>query len=200
MPGGLPRPVKTGMYVKAPNGLRLRHRRVRRLVAKMHESMPWLAPADLPACRAWAELEILGARAFAELETNGITNTAGEPRRLLGEYRQLRQAQLAYERDLGMTPAARMALRVNDSRARSTDLLAQLADEAAKRNGGVEEKDGGPSKNGRGTAKKHRDLAHVADADPPPRARKMFERPPAVLGPVPSPFPEADPPAPPARS
>src|SRR5436309_8722112 len=122
-------PITTGLYVRAANGLKLRHRRVRRLVAKMHAAMPWLAAADLPACRAWAELEILGARAFAELEENGITNAAGEPRRLLGEFRQLRQAQLAFERDLGMTPAARMSLRVGDSRARSTDILTALADE-----------------------------------------------------------------------
>ena len=61
-------PITTGLYVKAASGLKLRHRKVRRLVAKMHAGMPWLAPADLPACRAWAELEILGARAFAELE------------------------------------------------------------------------------------------------------------------------------------
>ena len=53
-------PIRTGIYVKAPNGLRLRSRKVRRLVGKMHAEMPWLAPADLPACRAWAEMELLG--------------------------------------------------------------------------------------------------------------------------------------------
>ncbi len=80
---------------------------MRRLVRKLRVEMPWIAQADLPACRAWAELEILGSRAFAELDANGITNEAGEPRRLLGEFRQLRQAQLAYERELELTPAAR---------------------------------------------------------------------------------------------
>jgi hypothetical protein len=125
-------PLKTGLYVKAESGLKLRHRKVRRLITKMHAAMPWLEPADQPACRAWAELEILGARAFAELETNGITNAAGEPRRLLGEFRQLRQAQLAYERDLGMTPAARMSLRLGDSRARTQDVVALLAEAASR--------------------------------------------------------------------
>src|SRR5204863_9552884 len=105
-------PVKTGLYVRAESGLKLRHRKVRRLVTKMRAAMPWLADADLPACRAWAELELLGAQAFAELHENGITTPKGEPRRLLAEFRQLRTAQLAYERDLGMTPAARMSLRV----------------------------------------------------------------------------------------
>lgn len=128
-------PVKSGLYVKAPNGLKLRHRKVRRLVTKMRASMPWLADADQPACRAWAELELLGARAFAELETNGITTAKGEPRRLLAEFRQLRQAQLAYERDLGMTPSARMSLRVGDSKARATDVVSLLAQQAKQAGG-----------------------------------------------------------------
>ena len=91
--------------------------------------------ADQPACRAWAELELLGARAFAELETNGITTAKGEPRRLLVEFRQLRQAQLAYERDLGMTPSARMSLRVGDSKARATDVVSLLAQQAKQAGG-----------------------------------------------------------------
>src|ERR1039457_5541721 len=56
----------TGLYVKAPSGMRLRHRKIRRLVEKMRTEMPWIEPSDLPACRAWAELEILGACAFSE--------------------------------------------------------------------------------------------------------------------------------------
>jgi hypothetical protein len=87
----------------------------------MRAVMPWLDDSDIPAARAWAELEILGATAFADLIKRGMTTDKGEPRRLLAEYRQLRQAQLGYERDLGMTPASRMSLRVGDSKARSLD-------------------------------------------------------------------------------
>ncbi len=116
---GNQRAAKHSLYVKSPNGLRLRYRRVRRLVRKMQNVMPWLDPADDPACRAWAEMEILGAYAFTDLMERGLTNKKGDPRRLLGEFRQLRQAQLAYERDLGMTPAARMALKVGNSRAKA---------------------------------------------------------------------------------
>jgi len=79
----------------------LRHRKVRGSSKKMRAEMPCLAPPDIPACRGWAELEILGARGFAELEANGLTNAAGEPRRL-ADYRQLRVGPHAYERDLGM--------------------------------------------------------------------------------------------------
>jgi hypothetical protein len=54
-------------------------------------------PADEPACRVWAELEILADRAFIILQTIGIIDRAGNPKRLLTDFRQLRQAQLAYE-------------------------------------------------------------------------------------------------------
>ncbi len=118
---GNQRAVKHGLYVKAPSGLKLRYRKVRRLVNKMKAVMPWLDAADDPACRAWAELEILGAYAFADLTERGLTNRKGEPRRLLAEFRMLRQAQLAFERELGMTPAARLGLRVADSRGRAYD-------------------------------------------------------------------------------
>lgn len=97
------RRAETGLYMKAPSGMRLRHRKVRRLVEKMRAEMPWLESSDIPACRAWAELEILGASALNELVDGGLLNDEGEPRRLLSDFRQLRQLQLAYERDLGMT-------------------------------------------------------------------------------------------------
>lgn len=115
----------TGLYVKANSGMRVSHRRVRRLVEKMRTEMPWLEPSDLPACRAWAELEILGAYAFSELLGSGLLNAEGEPRRLLTDFRQLRQVQLSYARDLGMTPAARMAIKANGTRA-SLDLAAMM--------------------------------------------------------------------------
>lgn len=104
--------VSHGLFVKAESGRRLRDRRVRRLVARVRASMTWLMDSDVPAVRAWSELEIIGASVFADLVMNGLTNSQGDPRRLLGEYRMLRQTQLAYERELGMTPAARASLGV----------------------------------------------------------------------------------------
>lgn len=41
----------------------------------------------------------------------------------------------AYERELGMTPASRIALRVDDSRARSLDVAAELAELHRERQG-----------------------------------------------------------------
>src|SRR2546422_7307111 len=103
-------PIKTGLYVRATSGQRLRDRKVGRLVHKLQVVMPWLATADEPACRAWAQLEVLATLAFAELRTNGLTTPRGEPRRMLDEYRKLRTAQLRYQHALGMTPQARNEL------------------------------------------------------------------------------------------
>lgn len=119
-------PRTHGLYA-ARSGLALRARRVRRLVARMFNVMPWLDEVDRPAARGWAELEIIAAQVFTDLDTKGITSDKGEPRRLLAEYRQLKQAQLAYERELGMTPAARMSLRVGSARGRAFDAAAEAA-------------------------------------------------------------------------
>src|SRR2546427_12148148 len=100
-------PIKTGLYVRATSGQRLRDRKVGRLVHKLQVVMPWLAAADEPACRAWAQLEVLATLAFAELRKNGLTNGRGEPARMLDELRKLRTAQLRHQHAPGMSPAAR---------------------------------------------------------------------------------------------
>jgi hypothetical protein len=115
----------TGLYVKAANGVRLRDRKVQRLVRKMQSVTPWLEEADVPACRGWAELEILSSTVFAELKRGGVLNKDGEERRLLNDYRGLRQTQLSYERELGMTPAARLAIKADGTRA-ALDLVAAM--------------------------------------------------------------------------
>lgn len=130
------RHAETGLYMKAASGMRVRHRKVRRLVEKMRAEMPWIESSDLPACRAWAELEILGAYAFSELVGAGLLNAEAEPRRLLTDFRQLRQVQLSYERELGMTPAARMAIKASGTRA-ALDLVAMIAKSAEEMGNGA---------------------------------------------------------------
>jgi len=61
----------------------------------------------------------------------GLLNAEGEPRRLLTDFRQLRQVQLSYERELGMTPAARMAIKASGTRA-ALDLVAMMAKPAGE--------------------------------------------------------------------
>jgi hypothetical protein len=109
--------AKTGIYVKAAPGLRLRDKKVERLARKMRTVMEWLQPSDMPAARAWAELEYLSGQVYAALRSYGVVNPSGEARRLLDDYRKLRLAQAIFARELGMTPAARMAIKANSGRA-----------------------------------------------------------------------------------
>lgn len=126
MPPPRQRRAQTGLYVKSASGLKLRDRKVQKLVRVMRVAMPWLEEADIPACRAWAQLEILADIAYAMLQRLSIVSDKYEPRRLLTDYRQLRQTQLSYARDLGMTPAARMAIKASGTKA-TLDLPAQMA-------------------------------------------------------------------------
>ena len=100
----------------------------------MYETMVWLTESDRPAARSWAELEIIGASVFGDLLTRGYVNEQGEPRKLLNDWRLLKQTQLAYERELGMTPAARAAMRVDaltgdDLAARASKLRSGVSDD-----------------------------------------------------------------------
>jgi len=116
-----------GLYATATDGtaLRVRAQRVRRIVAVMRREMPWLTPADTPAMKGWAELEVLSATVFAWLLKLNVLNGEGEPRRLLSEHRQLKLAQLQYETALGMTPLSRAQLKLNTTRA-AFDLPAEM--------------------------------------------------------------------------
>ncbi|HUY39801.1 MAG TPA: hypothetical protein VNF29_05060 [Candidatus Binataceae bacterium] len=98
----------------------------------MRIAMPWLDDIDVPAARAWSQLEILADRAFAYLRALDIVNAKDEPRRLLDELRKLRLAQLGFARELGMTPAARMAIKATGQRA-AFDITAALAGDDAER-------------------------------------------------------------------
>lgn len=77
------RQASTGIYVRGSRGLQLRDQRVRKLVSRMRTAMPWLEDSDLPACRAWSELEVLASRAYGELLDNGLVNEHGQPRNMI---------------------------------------------------------------------------------------------------------------------
>ena len=99
---------------------------------------PWLEPSDESTARAYCELEILSAAIFAAMTTPGEGGvTLGvmkrtpdgkdlEVRRLVDAHRQMKQAQLAYARELGLTPLARAQLKVNGTRA-AFDLPGSMA-------------------------------------------------------------------------
>jgi len=107
----------TGVYIKSPNGLKLRDERVRRLVRRVRNVMPWLEDADVAALRAWAQFEILADQCHAYIRRVGVFNEKGNIRDALAHFRLLRSAPLAYARELGMTPAARMAIHADGTTA-----------------------------------------------------------------------------------
>jgi hypothetical protein len=116
----------TGLYCRSPAGLRLRDKKVERLVRKMRTEMHWVEPSDFPMMRAWAELEVLATRVYAELRDQGVINAGCDTRRLLDDYRKLRATQITLSRELGMSPASRMAFRATGTRT-AFDLAAQMA-------------------------------------------------------------------------
>lgn len=127
-----PKRASTGLYVKAAPGLKLRDRKVTRLAVKVRAIMPWLEPVDGPTVRVWCELEYLAGQVYAALRSYGAVNPHGEARRLIDDYRKLRLAQAVFARELGMTPASRMAIKAISGRA-PLDLAAAMA------NGDVED-------------------------------------------------------------
>lgn len=110
-----------------------RDQRVRRLTRKVRNLMPWLEDSDGPAVKAWAELEVLAAIAYANLREAGILTPDGEPRAMLDSYQRLRKAQLAFERELGMTPSARMTLKASGKR--TLDLVGAMDAEVVEDDG-----------------------------------------------------------------
>jgi phage terminase small subunit len=94
---------------------------------------PWIEPSDESTARAYCELEIMGAQIFAALSKMGDsvvrTTTDGKDldvRRLVDAHRQNKLAQLAFARELGLTPAARMAIKATGTHA-AIDLAGQMA-------------------------------------------------------------------------
>jgi hypothetical protein len=116
----------SGLYIKAQAGLKLRDKRVERLARKVRGLCHWLEPSDYPMVRAWSEMETLAGQAYAVLRGLGMLTSDGEGKRLLHDYRLLRQTQAMLARELGMTPAARTAIGASGKRA-TFDLAAAMA-------------------------------------------------------------------------
>jgi hypothetical protein len=68
------------VYVRSKPGLRLRDRKVERLARKMRGRMPWLEDSDMPAARAWAELEYLCGSVYAEIRNQDADSTGQRAR------------------------------------------------------------------------------------------------------------------------
>jgi hypothetical protein len=138
-PAERPQRAKTGIYVKAAPGLKLRDRKVTRLAMRVRTALPWLTSADAPCLRAWCEFEFLAGQIYAALRALGVLNKAQEARRLLDDYRKLRLAQVVLARELGLTPRARQELKVG-----SDGMAFDLAEPAVTRAVAISEQRGAP--------------------------------------------------------
>jgi hypothetical protein len=120
--------------------LAVRLRSIQRITGQVYNVMPWLSEADRPTVRSWAELEIITSDVFNNLMREGILqkDESGNPRQLLTVYRQLKQTQLTYEKELLMTPAARAAALGKDGGGAPIDLVAHFAKTVSENNGETE--------------------------------------------------------------
>ncbi len=112
--------------------MEIRARKVARLMRRLRAVAPWLEPSDEAACRAYCELDYVGAVIFAAMAKTGEdgvlrTGTTGdlEVRKLVEAHRTNRLAQLAYAKELGLTSASRIAIRATSDRIH-TDLAARM--------------------------------------------------------------------------
>jgi hypothetical protein len=79
---------------------------------------PWLQPSDEPALRGWCECEVIASRMFAAIDKAQLIGAEKRSAGLIDVWRRLKLVQLQYERELGLTPAARAELGLTVSRMR----------------------------------------------------------------------------------
>jgi hypothetical protein len=97
-------------YSRSARAMKLRGRRTRPLVTRIKAMCPWIEPSDIATLRSWADMEIIGAGLMAELIEGGLFED-GKPRAIIDTLRGIRTTQLRYAAELGLTPAARLAVR-----------------------------------------------------------------------------------------
>jgi phage terminase small subunit len=121
-----------GLYARSPGALEIRGRKVARLMRRLRVVAPWIEPSDESTARAYCELEIMGAQIFAALSKMGdaVVRTSKdgkdlEVRKLVDAHRTMKLAQLAYARELGLTPASRLMIKANGTLA-AFDLPAEM--------------------------------------------------------------------------
>jgi hypothetical protein len=118
---------KTRLYKR---GVVERNPQVMDFVEKLRETMPEIADDRFYATiYAWCELEILALRVYGELDRQGVINNKGDTRRLLDDFRKLRASQLAFSKELGLTPASLATITALVSRDQHVDVIIRAAEE-----------------------------------------------------------------------
>jgi hypothetical protein len=123
--------VRTGAYDRSKTALTIRRDKTQRLARRIRLLCPWIEDSDVPALRAYCELEIVGAALFAGIVQVGAITRVDDgrdagARRLVEDHRKNRLAASALAKELGLTPAARMAIKANGTRA-AFDLASAMA-------------------------------------------------------------------------
>lgn len=131
--------ISTGIYAVSKKSRRLRDAQTRYVMRKVRILCPFIRPEDIWIARRFAELEYLASRCYAALRDSEIVNGKGESKRLLTDYRRLVQTQLALANALGLSPAARMAIKASSTTA-ALDLVGQLAADEARSRVAIEAK------------------------------------------------------------
>ncbi len=131
--------VTSSLYSRSPKARRLRDNQVNYYLRKMRALCPWLERSDIYVARRFAELELLASRAYQALRERAIVTDKGESRRLLDDYRRLVALQVVVARELGLSPAARAALKANNTNA-ALDLVGAFAADAARERVAIESK------------------------------------------------------------
>jgi hypothetical protein len=129
-----------GLYARSRQATRTRHYRAGRLLSRLQD-LKQLDEVQIPAARAWCEHEILATDAYAAL-MHEQAEGAEQNEKLLDMYLRIRSRQLAYAKELGLTPAASAQLAST-----TTSALRQIRGVEAHRQllelGQPEEADGG---------------------------------------------------------
>jgi phage terminase small subunit len=119
----------SGLYVRAARGLQFRDERVRRMLRKLRAAAPRLEPSDLMIARRFCEIEVSISQVYAAMRTQGVLTPDGEARSLVDIHRRLAQTQAMLARELGLSPAARLAIKASGTKA-ALDLVAAMATDA----------------------------------------------------------------------
>ncbi|MGC2221831.1 MAG: hypothetical protein WA624_05420 [Methylocella sp.] len=97
---------------KKKSPFEVRRRRIGHIMRRLRVIAPWLEHSDLATARAYCELEVIGAELFSKIVERGVEK-GDEVRAIVDAHGRVRQRQLAYARQLGLTVAARKALRAS---------------------------------------------------------------------------------------
>ena len=121
---------RTGLYAVSTKFKRLRDAQIRYYTVRIKMQCPWLAKEDIFLTRRFAQAEMLLDVIYGQLRDKGPLTKDGEAKRLVGEWRKLVQTQGMLANQLGLSPAARAALKADPSNPSAIDISPERAQRA----------------------------------------------------------------------